>query len=190
MQIRYIVLFLGILVSTHLVFYCLNKQKAVNALQSRVLTFDSEIHGLKSHKVQAERNLKRLISVARSLKPWLNTGFKDPERGFVKFLDFLNPKLLRDVNSRVTLRGSPEFQNAPIPLQKTSFQIFFDFRYPNEAEQFLKEILLQHDYPLRVNSAGIRRSEGERTKAEINVDLLLPASLLKLNLDDFKEMGV
>jgi len=190
MQIRYIVVFLGILVTTHLVFYCLNQQRAVKALEARVLTFDTEIHGLKSHKIQAERNFKRLIAVAKSIKPWLNTGFQDPEVGFVKFLDFLNPGLLKGVNSKVTLRGSPVFQSTPIPLQKTSFQVFFDFRYPGEAEAFLKELILQHDYPLKVNSAGVRRSEGQRTKGEINVDLLLPASLLKLNLDDFKEMGV
>jgi len=82
------------------------------------------------------------------------------------------------------------FSNTPVPLQKASFQILFDFKDTHEAESFLKELLLQHDYPLRVNSADVRRTEGERTKGEINVDLLLPASLLNLNLDDFKEMGV
>ena len=190
MQIRHIILIVGILVATHLFFYCQNEQRAVQTLQERVLAFDSQIHRLKSHKTQAERKLKRLVAVARSIKPWLNTGFRDPEQGFVKFLDFLNPDLLKKVNSDVTLRSTPVFQNSPVPLQKTSFQIHFDFRYPREAEDFLSELLLQHDYPLKVNSAGFRRVKGDRTKGEIALDLLLPASLLKLNLDDFNEMGV
>ena len=190
MQIRYIILILVILISAHLIFYCHNEYAAVKILQARVLSFDSQIHKLKAQEVKAKRNLKRLIAVAQSLKPWLNTGFQDPERGFVKFLDFLNPQLLDSVNAKVTLRGSPIFSRTPIPLQKTSFQIFFDFRYPYEAENFLKELLLQHDYPLKINSANVRRSEGERAKGEVNVELLLPASLLKLNLEDFKEMGI
>ncbi|WP_300459708.1 hypothetical protein [Desulfobacula sp.] len=190
MQIRYIIILLGILVSTHLAVYGLNGKTAVKALQARILAFDTQIHQLKSHKISAERKLKRLTAVAKSLKPWLNTGFQDPEQGFVKFLDFLTPELLKEVNSKVTLRGSPTFQNSPIPLQKTSFQIAFDFRYPNEAERFLKEFLLQNDYPLKVNSAAVQRAEGQRTRGAINVDLLLPASLLKLNLDDLKGMGV
>ena len=190
MQIRYIIIVIGILVSTHLAVYGLNGKKAVKTLQERVLAFDTQIHQLKSHKISAERNLKQLTAVAQSLKPWLNTGFKDPEQGFVKFLDFLNPELLKEVNSKVTLRGAPTFQNNPIPLQKTGFQIVFDFRHPHEAEQFLKELLLQNDYPLKVNSASVQRAEGHRTRGQIDVDLLLPASLLKLNLVDLKGMGV
>ncbi len=190
MQIRYIILFLGILIVTHFLFFCLNEQKAVKALQERVLAFDSEIHKLTFRKVQADRDLKRLVAVAQSIKPWLNTGFKDPEQGFVKFLDFLNPELLKGVNSTVSLMATPVFQKSPIPLQKTSFQILFDFRYPNEVESFLRDLLLQNDYPLKVNSAEILRNEGKRTKGKINLDLLLPASLLNLNPDDFKKMGV
>jgi len=190
MQIKYVILLLGILVSTHLAVYGMNRHKAVNVLKGKGLAFDSQIHKLRSHKIKAERNLNQLIVAARSLKPWLNTGFQDPEQGFVKFLDFLNPGLLKGVNARVTLRGSPTFQKNPIPLQKTSFQVVFDFRYPNEAERFLKELLLQNDYPLKVNSATVNRSQGKNTRGQISVDLLLPASLLKFNLDDLKGMGV
>ncbi|SDU49909.1 hypothetical protein [Desulfobacula phenolica] len=192
MQIRHINLFLGILVIALLIFHCSSQQDTVALYQQKETSFDSRIRTLQSQKTQAEQTLKQLTASALTLKPWMDSRmqFDDPEKGLVKFLDFLAPKLLKDVNSTIAMNHQRSFEKTPIPLQKTGFQINFNFSYPHEAESFLNALLLQHDYPLRVNSANFNKGTDRRANGTISLDLLLPASLLTLTQNDLEEMGV
>jgi hypothetical protein len=183
------ILILGILLCAQLFFYCLTEYQAIKKIQARTLAFKSQIFTLSSQKRTAEIEVKRLNAVVADLKPWLNTGFSDPESGLVKFLDFVNPALLSRVNAKVVMRSKPELQNAPIPLQKTQFQLSLEFLYPSEIEQFLSELFLQHHYPLNVISASIKRVPHARTRANIDMELLLPSSLLNLTNKDLATPG-
>ena len=132
----------------------------------------------------ALKKLKFYVLIYKDLEPWLMTGFEDPEKGLVKFLDYLSRSFLEKVNAKVRIQNTNVSKTQPIPLQQSSFMIDFDFLYTHEIENFLKIIFLQDQYPVKVKTAKIFRQNKQRTKAEVTFDLLIPANLKQL---DFKE---
>ena len=190
MQTKYILFFIAVLLGVHLFFYNLTENSAVKKLELRTRQFESQVDRLKIKKKKVDKKLASIVVVVNSLKPWLNTGFKDPEKGLVKFLDFLKPSLLSDVNANIKIIGDTRFYKTPVPLNKTNFQLQFEFLHPHEAELFLKELFMQHDYPLKVRAADVERRAGEKTEVNLNIDLLLPSGLMDFDLNDLKSMGV
>lgn len=195
MHIRYVIVCLGILIIAQLVFFNYNQKKTIKTLETKNRQFDAHINSLENQKQTGQKKLDNLVEVFNMVRPWLETGIKDPEKGFMKFLDFLEPGLLKTVAAKVNLPGTPTFNAKPIPLQRTGYQISFNFTDPAKVESFLKKLLLQHDYPLMVNSLEVH-TEGKQDAKEsqvsgtLNIDLLLPANRAQLNLEELKKMGV
>ncbi len=187
---KILIVSLGILLISHLSFYCKVKKNSIKAVDARRNAYENQIRRLNFQKLQANRAYKQIQTTVKSLLPWLNTGFDDSERGLVKFLDFLNPELLQKTNAKITFTGVPVFQKVPVALQKSSFQVGFEFVKTADAEAFLEAFLLQRVYPLKVNSADIQRGKDGKTTGKITMDLLLPASLLEMDLNAIKELGI
>ena len=190
MRVQFIVTFIGILVVTHLFSYVYIQKRTIQTVRERSAGFEKQIDRVKLHKQNDEKKLHSLIAVLNSLKHWLNTGFKDPETGFVRFLDFVDISFLDKVNAKFFLKNAQKFQKTPVPLQMSSFEVQFDFLHTHEIEKFFQKLLLQHKYPLKVNSVEIHRMPNERTNSNVSMDLLLPVSLINLSEQDLANMGV
>ena len=190
MRVQFIVAFIGILVVTQLFSYVYIQKETIQTVKERSAGFEKQIDRITLHKQNDTKKLQSLIAVLKGLKHWLNTGFKDPETGFVKFLDFVDTSFLDDVNAKFFLKNAQKFQKIPVPLQMSSFEVKFDFLHTHEIEKNLQKLLLQHKYPLKVNSVEIHRTPNERTNSDVSLDLLLPASLINLSEQDLADMGV
>ena len=196
MHTRYIIVCLGILIIAQLVFFTYNESQTIKSLKIKSRQFDAHISRLEKQKQTGQKNLDDLVQIFNTVRPWLNTGHEDPEHGLMTFLDFLEPGLLDKVGAKVSLSEPPSIETHPILLQRTNYQVTFDFNQPEKVESFLSALLLQHEYPLKVNSLDVNRDAQQQETEEnqvigtLNMDLLLPANLMNLNLEELKTMGV
>ncbi|MCK5101054.1 MAG: hypothetical protein KAR45_23290 [Desulfobacteraceae bacterium] len=184
-QAKYLIFPLAALLILHLGLVYFENKETLKLLNDRTKQFQGQIVRLESRKVMASKKLEFYVVIYQDLKPWLMTGFEDPEEGLVKFLDYLSPSLLEKVNANVNIQHSNVGKRQPIPLQLSSFTIDFDFLYTYEIENFLKALFLQDQYPIKVRTARIQRQQEQRTKAEVSFDLLIPANLKQLDFNEF-----
>jgi len=187
-HMKYLVFPLIALIMIHLGLVHYKNKERFKLLSERNRQFDNQIQRLESRKIMALKKFKFYISIYNDLKPWLDTGFEDPEKGLVKFLDYLSPSLLQKVNATVSIQNTNVSQRQPIPLQKSSFMIGFDFLYTQEIEHFLKMLFLQEQYPIKIKAAKIQRQSKKRTKGEVTFELLIPVNLKQLGFEDFNNL--
>lgn len=181
--VKYSIFPLAVLLLLHLGLVYYENKETLKLLQDRTIQFQDQILSLNSRRARASEKLKFYVFIYNDLKPWLMTGFEDPEKGLVKFLDYLSPILLEKVNAKVIIQHSNVSKRQPIPLQLSSFTIDFDFLYIHEIENFLNILFLQDQYPIKVRTVKIQRQHKQRTKAEVSFDLLIPANLRQLDFD-------
>ncbi len=133
---KYLIFPFAALLILHLGLVHSQKKKTFQSLKDRTNQFQNQINRLESRKAISIKKLKTYVLIYKDLKPWLITGFEDPEKGLVKFLDYLNPSLLDKVNANVSIQNSNVSRRHPIPLQQSSFMINFDFLYTHEIGSF------------------------------------------------------
>ncbi len=185
---KYLIFPVAALLILHLSLVYYQKKEDLQLLKDRTSQFQRQIEQLESKKAISIKKLESYILIYKDLKPWLLTGFEDPEKGLVKFLDYLNPSLLDGVNANINIQNSNISKRHPIPLQQSSFMIDFSFLYTHEIENFLSRIFLQDQYPIKVKTAKIHRQKEARTKAEVSFDLLIPVNLRQLELDEIDKI--
>ena len=186
--IKYLIFPLAALLILHLGLVHYKNKEKLKLLKDRTRQFQNQITRLESRKAEASKKLKFYVLIYTDLKPWLMTGFEDPEKGLVKFLDYLSPSLLEKVNANVNIQNSNVSKRQPIPLQQSSFMIDFDFLYTHEIENFLNILFLQDQYPIKVRAAKFQRQNEQRTRGEVSFDLLIPANLKQLDFDEYNSI--
>ncbi len=185
-NLKYLIFPIAGLVILHLGLVYSQRKQTLKLLKTRTLQVQNQIGSLESRKAMVSKRLKLYIVIYRDLKPWLSAGFGDPEKGLTKFLDYLNSLILDKVNAMVNIQTSNISKRQPIPLQQSSFVIDFDFLYIHEVGNFLKTIFLQDQYPIRVQLVRIQRQKDRRTTGKLDFDLLIPANLKQLQLNEFE----
>ena len=175
MRVKTIIFFIGVLIFAQIVFYNYIQKGNIELIDQKAEEFQRRINGLETEKSASLLRIERLKDVINSFPPEILSGFKDPEKKFVGFLDYLQSPVLEDVDAKVSLKGMQKYSEAPVPLHKTIVGIKFKFLKTYEAEKFLNYILTQKEFPLQVKELKAKRIGGGKSDGSLTVALLIPA---------------
>lgn len=177
MKVKAGIFIIGVLILAQIVLYNHAQKKNGEHIDQKTIALQGQIRGFEMEKIQLQRRLQGLQAVIESLPPSILKGFEDPEKGFVKFLDYLQSPHLKRVDGKISLAKAQTFKETPVPLHKTDFGIKFSFLKTYDAEKFLNHVLEQTRYPLQVQEFSVKRTKGGKANGNLKVALLIPAKL-------------
>lgn len=177
MKVKAGIFIIGVLILAQIILYNQTGKSNIEYIGLKTAELQDRIREFEAEKTQLHRKLQEQRAIIESLPPSILKGFKDPEKGFVKFLDYLQSPPLKQVEGVISLSRPQTFKETPVPLYETNLGINFSFPKTYDAEKFLNYVLGQKRYPLQVQELSVSRSKGAMTKGTLRVALLIPAKL-------------
>lgn len=184
MKSKIILIAIGLLVLSQIVYFIHIRQSNIVKLDNEILTLGNGIQQLKTQKVNLIQQRKRLQTMLKLIPQAVLQGFEDPEKKFVEFMDYIKASDLKKMGGSVTVTQRQVFKERPVPLQESEFEFEFDFVNVDRLERFLGYLLNQKRFPLQVKQLKIERIPKSKPKVYIKLALLIPA---KIDLPSFSK---
>ncbi|CAN2042275.1 Pilus assembly protein PilO [Candidatus Magnetomoraceae bacterium gMMP-15] len=177
MKVKSLIAIFGLLIFVQLLYYNYIREHNIQILEQEINTLNREIRTVEGEKLNLTSKLKKLKSIIRSIPSSILVGFEDPETKFMEFLDYIQTSTLQDIEGEFSVTGTQTFKLDPVPLHETNFEFKFRFEKTYEAENFLRYLLLQKQYPLQVKKFSVNRVEEGKAETDLNVAFLIPAKI-------------
>jgi hypothetical protein len=174
MKSKVLVLSLALLVLAEIIYCAALQQQNSDNLNKMIDTLDRKLQEARADRDAYIGDRAQILKELRSVPQAVLSGFEDPEKKFVDFMDYLRNSSIKELGGKVTVSGNREFDTNPVPLQKTRLR--FDFTFTNAADlgTLFDYLLNQKEFPLNVNSLDIKRRPGQKPNVILDLSLLIP----------------
>ncbi len=152
-----------------------NLDKQIQVIEQAILSTNSE-------KLALIREGRSIEAALASIPREILKGSEDPERQFVQFMDYINASDLKNMGGAISITQLPTYKSSPVPLEETRFEITLPMKTTRQLEAFLKYLLMQKDYPIKVEQLEIKRVPKKLPQVSLKAALLLPA---RMDLEQF-----
>lgn len=178
MRLKILLFLVGVLALSQMIIYAQILKKNDQQWNTALKAIDVRITNHKNDIISAEQQVKIMEINKRNVPVAIIEGVEDPEKKFLQFMDYLDNSELGSMQGSYHIAAKPTIRYQPVPLQKTDFEIQFQFINPTKLESVLGYLLdQQQDYPLKVNRLEIKRIPKSKPEVYLDVSLLLPAKL-------------
>ena len=178
MRVKLFIFLLGVLLLTQMILFLQLYKENERKWEAALKDLDARITAHQSEIIETERRVKAMENALGNVPDAIRKGVEDPEKNFLKFMDYLDNSELSLMHGSYDISSEPTIIYKPVPLQKTDFFIQFEFENPRRLESVLGYLLnQQQDYPLNVNRLEITRRAGHKPLVELEISLLLPPKI-------------
>ncbi len=193
MLTKLLLFFIGVLALIQLLLYNQILQKNDRQWSVALKEVDAAITAHQNDIIKAQQAVTVMEKNMSNVPATILEGVKDPEKKFLDFMDYLENSDIEKLHGSYKIANKPTIKYKPVPLQKTDFVIEFQFSTPEKLESVLGYLLnQQQEYPLHVNKLEIKRIPKKKPEVFLDVSLLLPAKLQRLqknNVTGSKAIG-
>ncbi len=178
MRVKLLLFFVGVLVLSQMIIYAQILEKNDQQWNVALKDIDRRITNHKNDIINVRQQVKIMERNKHNVPAAIIEGVKDPEKKFLQFLDYMDNSELASMQGSYNIAAKPTIKYQPVPLQKTDFEIQFQFFNPTKLESILGYLLdQQQEYPLKVNRLEIKRVPKNKPQVYLDVSLLLPAKI-------------
>lgn len=178
MRFKIFIFLLGVLALSQMIMYAQILKKNDQQWNAALKEIDARITNHKNDIINAEQQVKIMERNKSNVPAAILEGVTDPETKFLQFMDYLENSELGSMEGSYHIAAKPIIKYKPVPLQKTDFEIQFEFFNAAKLESVLGYFLdQQQDYPLKVNRLEIKRVPKNKPGVYLDVSLLLPAKI-------------
>ena len=178
MRFKIFIFLIGVLALSQMIMYAQILKKNDQQWNAALKDIDARITNHKNDIINTEQQVKKMEKNKSNVPTAIIEGVKDPETKFLQFMDYLENSELGSMEGSYHIAAKPTIKYKPVPLQKTDFEIQFQFFNAAKLESVLGYLLdQQQEYPLKVNRLEIKRVPKKKPEVYLDVSLLLPAKI-------------